>query len=144
MFVADRPTGDFAEFVKKTSHRKTLDASLKAHKENLIDLKDRDASVTRKRHARGKAKIGEKTTIERQAMSMHSLIGSSNLESSYSYYKDGEYEGKPSDEVPYRGMTIHRHLGIDKELEGLRDVIVKDMKRLKEEVTKMKARTGAR
>ncbi|KAI9188593.1 hypothetical protein LWI28_024034 [Acer negundo] len=61
-----------------------------------------------------------------------------------SYYKDGEYEGKPSDEVPYRGMTIRRHLGIDKELEGLRDVIVKDMKRLKEEVTKMKARTGAR
>ncbi|KAK1575311.1 hypothetical protein Q3G72_004417 [Acer saccharum] len=46
--------------------------------------------------------------------------------------------GKYGDEVPRGGMTIRRHLGPNKELEGPRDMIVQDMERLKEKIAKMK------
>ncbi|KAK1568816.1 hypothetical protein Q3G72_029207 [Acer saccharum] len=38
-------------------HRKTHDAPMKAPKEKRIDLEDRDASVSKRHHAGGKAKI---------------------------------------------------------------------------------------
>ncbi|KAK4844647.1 hypothetical protein QYF36_022667 [Acer negundo] len=41
-------------------------------------------------------------------------------------------------EIPHRRMTIHRHLGTDKVLEGPHDVIVKDIEKLKYEMAWMK------
>ncbi|KAI9194920.1 hypothetical protein LWI28_010137 [Acer negundo] len=43
-------------------HRKTHDAPVKAPKEKRIDLEDHDVSASKRRHARGKAKVGEETT----------------------------------------------------------------------------------
>ncbi|KAK1580957.1 hypothetical protein Q3G72_001664 [Acer saccharum] len=114
---------------------------MKAPKEKRIDLEDHDVSAARKCRTRGKSNNGKEIAIETPTMSVHSFTGSSNPKSPDRCHKDGEYEGKPGNRVPCRGMMIHRHLGTNKELEGLRDVIVKDIERLKEEVNKMKARS---
>ncbi|KAK1588353.1 hypothetical protein Q3G72_022414 [Acer saccharum] len=63
-------------------HGRTLDAPMKAPKEKQVDIKEHNASAARRRCARGKAKVGKKAETGRQAVSIHSLMKSSNPESS--------------------------------------------------------------
>ncbi|KAI9196088.1 hypothetical protein LWI28_020949 [Acer negundo] len=57
-----------------------------------------------------------------------------------SRHSEVNYEDTLGVKVPRARMTIRRHLGFDKELEGPRDVILEDIGKIKEDMAKIKSR----